>query len=74
MESESFTLKEIFNLYSFYPSNKSLRALIERINIWKKKEHQINEKTKIIINKKLILLLWKNKKKGMISYEFNFTK
>lgn len=64
----------IFNLYSFYPSNKSLRALIERINIWKKKEHQINEKTKIIINKKLILLLWKNKKKGMISYEFNFTK
>lgn len=61
----------IFKLYSFYPSNKSIRALIERLEIWKRKENQINRKVKIIICKDLILLIWKNKEEGLISYEFN---
>ncbi len=53
----------IFELFKYYPSNKSLKSLIERLEIWKNKSNKIdiNKKQKIIINKKLELLIWKNK-------------
>jgi tRNA(Ile)-lysidine synthetase-like protein len=69
-ESYIYWKNVIFNLFKFYPSNKSLRTLIERLENWKNKKKEINKKTKIIINNRLILLLWKNKEPGMISYEF----
>ncbi len=41
----------IYKLFNCYPSNKSLIALIERLNLWlKQKKH-----TKIIINKNIIM-------------------
>lgn len=53
----------IFELFKYYPSNKSLTSLIERLETWKNKSNKIdiNKKQKIIINKKLELLIWKNK-------------
>ncbi len=53
----------IFELFKYYPSNKSLKSLIERLETWKIKSNNIdiNKKQKIIINKKLELLIWKNK-------------
>jgi hypothetical protein len=61
----------IFKLFNFYPSNKSLMALIERLAIWKNKYNslELNKKTKIIIKKNLILLLWKSKNE---TYSYNF--
>jgi tRNA(Ile)-lysidine synthetase-like protein len=61
----------IFKLFNFYPSNKSLMALIERLTIWKNKYNslELNKKTKIIIKKNLILLLWKSKNE---TYSYNF--
>jgi tRNA(Ile)-lysidine synthetase-like protein len=51
----------IFKLYGIYISNKSLKSLIERIELWKKTYDMIdiNKKTIIIINKNLQLLLYK---------------
>jgi tRNA(Ile)-lysidine synthetase-like protein len=41
----------IYKLFNCYPSNKSLIALIERLNLWlKQKKH-----TKIVINKNIIM-------------------
>jgi len=53
----------IFKLFNFYPSNKSLKSLIERLMIWKNKYEnlELHKKTKIIINKNLNLLIWKCK-------------
>ena len=53
----------IFKIFNFYPSNKSLTSLIERLTIWKNKydNTDLNKKQKIIIKKNLILLLWKSK-------------
>ena len=62
----------IFKLFNFYPSNKSLNSLIERLNLFKEnyKIKEINKKTKIIINKSLYLSLWKTKITSIICYEF----
>jgi len=53
----------IFKLFNFYPSNKSLSSLIERLTIWKNKYDSIdiNKKSKIIIKKNLTLIIWKSK-------------
>jgi tRNA(Ile)-lysidine synthase TilS/MesJ len=42
----------IFELYKFYPSNKSLNSLIERLKLWKNKYDtvDIHKITKILIN------------------------
>jgi tRNA(Ile)-lysidine synthase TilS/MesJ len=46
------TWKEIiYKLFNCYPSNKSLIALIERLNLWLKHKKQ----TKIVINKHIIM-------------------
>ena len=62
----------IFNLFNFYPSNKSLNCLIERLKIFKTnyKSKEINKKTKIIINKNLYLSIWKSKIINQVNYEF----
>lgn len=62
----------IFNLFNFYPSNKSLNCLIERLKLFKNnyKLKEINKKTKIIINKNLYLSIWKSKNINDIHYEF----
>jgi len=61
----------IFKLYNFYPSNKSLKALIERLIIWKNKYEKefIHRTTTIIINKHLQLYIWKCRKNN---YEYIF--
>ena len=63
----------IFKLFNFYPSNKSLNALISRLELWKDtyKSREINKKTKIIIKKELFLSLWKSKINNQMHYEFN---
>jgi len=62
----------IFKLFNFYPSNKSLNSLIERLesflNSYSKRD--INKKTKIIINKCLYLSIWKSKKPHYLAYKF----
>ena len=65
----------IFELYNFYPSNKSLNSLIERLKIWKNKYDtiDIHKITKILINKKLILLICKCKN-NIFSYKFDYNK
>jgi tRNA(Ile)-lysidine synthetase-like protein len=62
----------IFKIFNFYASNKSLNALIERLNLFKDNYNlkEINKKTKIIINKSLYLALCKSKNKNHIKYEF----
>jgi len=62
----------IFKLYKFYPSNKSLQSLIQRLEQWKNSydTREINKKTKIIIKKNLFLRLWRLKEHGQMSYEF----
>lgn len=62
----------IFKLFNFYPSNKSLNALISRLELWKNtyKSREINKKTKIIIKKELSLSLWKSKINNQMTYEF----
>lgn len=66
----------ICKLFHFYPSNKSLRTLIERLELWKSKfkKHDYNKKTKIIINKNLILFLWKIKNGTNDYYHYNLQK
>jgi len=63
----------IFELYKFYPSNKSINSLIERLKIWKNKYNtvDIHKITKILINKKLILLICKCRNNNF-SYKFNY--
>jgi len=65
----------IFKLFNFYPSNKSLKSLILRLQSWKDtyESHEINKKTKIIIKKDLHLSLWKSKIKNKMNYEFSYT-
>jgi tRNA(Ile)-lysidine synthetase-like protein len=41
----------IYKLFNCYPSNKSLIALIERLNLWLKQK----KRTKIVINKNIIM-------------------
>jgi len=69
--SELFWKYLIFHKYKFYPSNKSLKSLIERLMIFKNKFHRIdvNKKEKIIIKNNLQMIIWKTKKSN-ISYEF----
>ena len=61
----------IFHKFHFYPSNKSLKSLIERLTIFKNKFHKIdmNKKEKIIIKNNLYMNIWKTKSLN-ISYEF----
>ncbi len=64
----------IFNIFNFYPSNKSLNCLIERLKLFKLNYNfkEINKKTKIIINKNLYLSIWKSKIINQINYNFLF--
>ncbi len=59
----------IFHRFHYYPSNKSLKSLIERLEIFKNKFHKIdmNKKEKIVIKKNLLINIWKTK-----SLRFNF--
>lgn len=61
----------IFDKYNFYPSNKSLKSLIDRLMIFKNKfsKIDINKKEKIIIKHNLQMNIWKTKS-SRISYEF----
>ena len=45
----------IYKLFNCYPSNKSLISLIDRLKIWLKQKKEINNYTKIVINKNIIL-------------------
>jgi len=65
----------IYHKYNFYPSNKSLKSLIERLMIFKNKFSKIdmNKKEKIIIKNNLYLNIWKTKNLN-ISYEFIINK
>jgi hypothetical protein len=65
----------IYHKYNFYPSNKSLKSLIERLVIFKNKFSKIdmNKKEKIIIKNNLYLNIWKTKNLN-ISYEFIINK
>jgi tRNA(Ile)-lysidine synthetase-like protein len=45
----------IYKLFNCYPSNKSLIALIDRLNLWLKQKKEINKYTKIVINKHIIM-------------------
>ena len=51
----------IFKIYKIFISNKSLKSLIERLEIWKNKYNKIdiNKKTKIIIKKDIEIILIK---------------
>ncbi len=62
----------ICKLFNFYPSNKSLQSLIQRLEQWKNnyKTKEINKKTKIIIKKNLFLTLWRSKIEDQMCYEF----
>ena len=64
----------IFEIYKFYPSNKSLNSLIERLKIWKNKYNNvdIHKISQILINKKLILQIWKCKN-NIFAYNFIYT-
>jgi len=64
----------ICKLFNFYPSNKSLQTLIQRLEFWKNsyESREINKKTKIIINKNLYISLWKSKKDNHMCYEFTY--
>jgi tRNA(Ile)-lysidine synthase TilS/MesJ len=65
----------IFEKFNFYPSNKSLKSLIERLTIFKNKfsKIDINKKEKIIIKHNLQMNIWKTKSLR-ISYEFIINK
>jgi tRNA(Ile)-lysidine synthetase-like protein len=65
----------IFHKYNFYPSNKSLKSLIERLMIFKNKFNKmdINKKEKIIIKNNLHMNIWKTKSLN-ITYEFVINK
>jgi len=60
----------IFKTLNIHVSNKSLKSLIERLEIWKTKydSYYINKKVVIIINKQLELLL-KKKENGKFEYK-----
>jgi len=62
----------IFQKFKFYPSNKSLKSLIDRLNNFKNKfiKNDINKKEKIILKNNLILNIWKTKLLKF-NYEFN---
>lgn len=65
----------IFEKFNIYPSNKSLKSLIERLMIFKNKfsKIDINKKEKIIIKHNLQMNIWKTKSLR-ISYEFIINK
>jgi tRNA(Ile)-lysidine synthetase-like protein len=65
----------IFEKYKIYPSNKSLKSLIERLIIFKNKfpKIDINKKEKIIIKNNISMNIWKTKSLR-ISYEFIINK
>ena len=59
----------IFNNLNIHISNRSLKSLIERLEIWKNKydSYYINKKVEIIINKKIRIVLTK-KQNNMYQY------
>ena len=65
-----YGIHKIFNLYI---SNKSLKSLIERLELWKDKYNKIdiNKKTKIIINKNINMIIIKRSNNN---YEYLLTK
>ena len=65
-----YGIHKIFNLYI---SNKSLKSLIERLELWKDKYNKIdiNKKTKIIINKNISMIIIKRSNN---TYEYLLTK
>ena len=65
-----YGIHKIFNLYI---SNKSLKSLIERLELWKDKYNKIdiNKKTKIIINKNINMIIIKRINNN---YEYLLTK
>jgi tRNA(Ile)-lysidine synthetase-like protein len=78
-EIETLNLSELYwkygihKLFNIYISNKSLKSVIERLELWKNKYHNIdiNKKTTIIINKNINMIIIKriNNK-----YEYILTK
>jgi hypothetical protein len=54
----------IFKLFKFYITNKSLIALISRLELWKKKYNSIdvNKKTSIIVSNNLTIIIIKRNK------------
>ena len=78
-EIETLNLSELYwkygihKLLNIYISNKSLKSVIERLELWKNKYHNIdiNKKTTIIINKNINMIIIKriNNK-----YEYILTK
>ena len=71
--SELYWKYGIYKLFNIYISNKSLKSIIERLELWKNKYHNIdiNKKTIIIINKNINMIIIKriNNK-----YEYILTK
>ena len=59
--SELYWKYGIHKLFNIYISNKSLKSLIERLELWKDKYNNIdiNKKTIIIINKNISMIIIK---------------
>jgi tRNA(Ile)-lysidine synthetase-like protein len=78
-EIETLNLSELYwkygihKLFNLYISNKSLKSLIERLELWKNKYHNIdiNKKTTIIINKNINMIIIKRINNN---YEYILTK
>ncbi len=71
--SELYWKYGIFKLFNIYISNKSLKSLIERLELWKNKYESIdiNKKTIIIINKNINMIIIKRTNNN---YEYLLTK
>ena len=71
--SELYWKYGIHKLFNLYISNKSLKSLIERLELWKNKYHNIdiNKKTTIIINKNINMIIIKRINNN---YEYILTK
>ena len=51
----------IFKLFKIYISNKSIESLIQRLELWKNKQIDINKQTKIIVSKSITIIIIKRK-------------
>ena len=71
--SELYWKYGIHKLFNIYISNKSLKSLIERLELWKDKYNNIdiNKKTIIIINKNINMIIIKRSNN---TYEYLLTK
>ena len=71
--SELYWKYGIHKLFNIYISNKSLKSLIERLELWKDKYNNIdiNKKTIIIINKNISMIIIKRSNN---TYEYLLTK